>query len=130
MADGRADFTLTFRRLSDSAGDTAAEEGLRALFDNAAALDVWLDKWRARLALEHISPAERAAAMRRVNPAFIPRNHRVEAAIVAAQERGDFAPFAELLTVLSKPYDDQPQFAAYGDAPKPDELVLQTFCGT
>jgi len=130
MADGRADFTLTFRRLSDSAGDAAAVESLRALFDNAAALDVWLDKWRARLALERVAPAERAAVMRRVNPVFIPRNHRVEAAIAAAQERDDFAPFAELLTVLSKPYDDQPQFAAYADAPKPDELVLQTFCGT
>ncbi|MEJ0027076.1 MAG: YdiU family protein [Rhizomicrobium sp.] len=130
MADGRADFTLTFRRLGDSAGDAGAVEDLRALFDNAAALDVWLDKWRARLALEHVAPAERAAAMRAVNPAFIPRNHRVEAAIVAAQDKDDYAPFEELLTVLSKPYDDQPEFAAYRAAPKPDELVLQTFCGT
>jgi len=130
MADGRADFTLTFRRLSDSAGDAGTVESLRALFDNAAALDVWLDKWRARLALEKIAPAERAAAMRSVNPAFIPRNHRVEAAIMAAQEREDYAPFEKLMTVLSRPYDDQPEFAAYADAPKPDEIVLQTFCGT
>ena len=130
MADGRADFTLTFRRLGDCAGDAAAVPGLRDLFDNAAALDVWLDKWRARLALEKVPAAERAAAMRRVNPAFIPRNHRVEAAIAAAQDRGDFAPFEELLTVLSRPFDDQPDFAAYADAPRPDELVLQTFCGT
>ncbi|MEI9991892.1 MAG: YdiU family protein [Rhizomicrobium sp.] len=130
MADGRADFTLTFRRLADSAGDAGAVEGLRALFDNAAALDVWLDKWRARLALEHVAPAARATAMRAVNPAFIPRNHRIEAAIAAAQERDDYAPFEELLTVLSKPYDDQPDFAAYADAPQPDEIVLQTFCGT
>ena len=74
--------------------------------------------------------AERAAAMRAVNPLFIPRNHRVEAVIVAAQEHGDFAPLDELLKVLSAPYDDQPAFAAYADPPRPDEVVLQTFCGT
>ena len=130
MADGRADFTLTFRRLSDSAGEDAAVLGLRDLFDNAAALDVWLDKWRARLALEKVPPADRASAMRRVNPAFIPRNHRIEAAIAAAQDKDDFSPFEELLTVLSRPYDDQPDFAAYTEAPTPDEIVLQTFCGT
>ena len=130
MADGRADFTLTFRRLSDSAGDAAAVSSLRNLFDNAAALDVWLDKWRARLALEKMVPADRAAAMRRGNPAFIPRNHRIEAAIVAAQDRDDFTPFEALLTVLSRPFDEQPDFAAYAAAPNPDEQVLQTFCGT
>ena len=128
MKDGNADFTLTFRRLCDSAeGDDA---GLRALFDNAAALDVWLAKWRARLAIEAASPAERGAAMRGVNPLFIPRNHRIAAVIAAAQEQGDFAPLDELVTVLAKPYEDQPGFAAYAEPPKPDERVVETFCGT
>ncbi len=129
MADGRADFTLTFRRLSDCAagGDV---QPLRALFDNAAALDVWLDKWRARLALEKTAEGDRAAAMRLVNPAYIPRNHRVEAAIAAAQERGDYGPFDELMIVLARPFDDQPAYATYQDPPKPDEIVRQTFCGT
>ena len=68
--------------------------------------------------------------MRRVNPAFIPRNHRVEAVIVAAQARGDFAPLDELLRVLSAPFDEQPDLAAYADPPKPEEVVLETFCGT
>ena len=52
--------------------------------------------------------------MRAVNPAFIPRNHRVEA-VIAAAVNNDYAPFEELLTVLSKPYEDQPAFAAYAD---------------
>jgi uncharacterized protein YdiU (UPF0061 family) len=125
MADGRADFTLTFRHLSDG-----HDEKLRALFDNAAALDVWLGKWRARLAEETVSPQERAAAMRRVNPLFIPRNHRVEAVIVAAQARGDYAPFDELRAVLAKPFDDQPAFARYADPPQAGEEVTETFCGT
>ena len=68
--------------------------------------------------------------MRSINPAFIPRNHRIEAVIEAAVNRDDFAPFEELLTVLSKPYEDQPAFIAYADPPEPDQRVLQTFCGT
>ena len=72
----------------------------------------------------------RRAAMRAVNPAFIPRNHRVEAVIEAAVEQDDFAPFEELLTVLSKPYEDQPAFAHYADPPEAHERVHQTFCGT
>jgi uncharacterized protein YdiU (UPF0061 family) len=68
--------------------------------------------------------------MRRVNPAFIPRNHRVEAAIVAAQERSDFALFEELLRVLAHPFDDQPQYVQYEKPPAPEEVVHQTFCGT
>ena len=55
--------------------------------------------------------------MRRVNPAFIPRNHRVEAALNAASERGDFKPFRRLLEILQRPYDDQPEAAEYGRPP-------------
>ena len=68
--------------------------------------------------------------MRRVNPAFIPRNHRVEAVIEAAVARRDFAPFEALLSVLSAPYDDQPGFAHYSDPPPPSQASYQTFCGT
>ena len=70
------------------------------------------------------------AAMRVVNPAFIPRNHRIEAIIDAAVNRSDYAPFEELLTVLARPFEDQPEFARYAEPPKPDEVVRQTFCGT
>jgi protein adenylyltransferase len=43
---------------------------------------------------------------------------------------GDFAPFEQLVTVLARPYDEQPQFAAYAEPPRPEQRVLQTFCGT
>jgi uncharacterized protein YdiU (UPF0061 family) len=68
--------------------------------------------------------------MRAVNPAFIPRNHRIEAVIRAAVDRDDFAPFEELLTVLATPFEDQPDYAAYMQPPEPEQRVLQTFCGT
>ena len=68
--------------------------------------------------------------MRGVNPAFIPRNHRVEAMIEAAVERDDFAPFATLLAVLARPYDDQPDHAAFAEAPAGGGVGYRTFCGT
>ena len=118
MAKNQADFTLTFRRLSDAALDPDGDTEVRQLFADPAAYDEWAARWRQRIAEEPQAPAERQAAMRSVNPAFIPRNHRVEAVIEAAVNRDDFAPFEELLTVLAKPYQDQPAFAGYADPPR------------
>ena len=87
-------------------------------------------RWRERLAREPQDVAGRRAAMRAANPAYIPRNHRVEAALAAAVEREDFAPFEELLKVLARPFDDRPEFAAYAEPPPEDQRVCQTFCGT
>ncbi|MVT68253.1 YdiU family protein [Bradyrhizobium pachyrhizi] len=128
MAKNAADFTLTFRHLGEAASDDAAD--VRAQFTDPAAFDEWAARWRARLALEPQAPAERKDAMQAVNPAFIPRNHRIEAVIAAAVNSDDYAPFEELLTVLAKPYEDQPQFAAYAEPPLPEQRVTQTFCGT
>src|SRR3954462_12079134 len=129
MAKNQADFTLTFRRLSDAAAD-ADNDSVRAQFTDPTAFDEWAIRWRQRLADEPQSATERQAAMRAVNPAFIPRNHRVEAVIAAAVNNDDYALFEELLTVLSKPYEDQPTFASYAEPPLPEQRVLQTFCGT
>jgi uncharacterized protein YdiU (UPF0061 family) len=130
MAENQADFTLTFRRLSDAALDLAGDAHVRQLFADPAAYDAWAVRWRQRLSDEPQDAGARQAAMRAVNPAFIPRNHRVEAVIEAAVNRNDFAPFEELLAVLAKPYEDQPAFAFYAEPPEQHERVLQTFCGT
>ncbi len=130
MAENEADMTLTFRRLSDAAdGGAEADAKVGELFNRPAAFTEWVVKWRQRLAAENASPAERAAAMKSVNPAFIPRNHRIQQAIDAAQS-GDFTHFEQLNAVLSKPYDDQPEYADYMKPPKPEEVVHRTFCGT
>ena len=71
-----------------------------------------------------------AANIRRVNPAFIPRNHRVEAALEAASTHGDFGPFHRLLNILEHPYDDQPDCVEFEQPPAPGERVLRTYCGT
>jgi uncharacterized protein YdiU (UPF0061 family) len=130
MAKNKADFTLTFRRLSAAAEDAAHDQDARTHFADPAAYDEWAARWRQRTAEEPQTPAQRAAMMRAVNPAFIPRNHRIEAVIQAAVARDDYAPFEELLAVLAKPYEEQPAFADYANPPEPHQRVLQTFCGT
>ncbi|AWN38267.1 protein adenylyltransferase SelO [Methylobacterium radiodurans] len=130
MAENQADFTLTFRRLADAAADPAADGRVRDLFVDPTAYDAWALRWRERLGRDARGPGETAAAMRAVNPAFIPRNHRVEAVIEAAVERADLGPFEELLRVLAQPYADQPDFARYAEAPEGGGVGYRTFCGT
>ena len=130
MQEVGADFTLTFRRLAVAAESSNAEPMLRELFAQSQGMENWVRDWHERLASDPQSAVERAASMRRVNPAFIPRNHRVEEALTAASGRGDYQPFHRLLGILQHPYDDQPEAAGYEQPPQPSERVLQTFCGT
>ena len=129
MQESQADFTLTFRALAlaaESAGRTPPPGGPGP---ERLPPEEWLRDWQERLAHDPQSPAERAAAMRSVNPAFIPRNHRVQAALNAA-DAGDYTLFLRLVTILQRPFDAQTDRAAYGEPPQPSERVLQTFCGT
>jgi uncharacterized protein YdiU (UPF0061 family) len=128
MTANKADFTLTFRRLCDAAEGSHA--GVRALFADPGAYDTWAVGWLRRLEEEPGSRETLGAAMRRVSPAFIPRNHMVEAALQAAVSRQDFQPFVELLDVVSRPYEDRPVLYRYATPAQPEELVLRTFCGT
>jgi serine/tyrosine/threonine adenylyltransferase len=130
MAANRADFTLTFRRLCDAVDGPEGDVRVRTLFSDPAAYDGWAAGWRRRLEEESADGQARAAAMRRMNPAFIPRNHLVEAALDAASLRQDFRPFEDLLAVISRPYDERPELERYSTPARPEERVLQTFCGT
>ncbi len=133
LASNDVDYTLFFRRLCASAHAVDADAETAALFANRGAFSDWAERWRARLAREELEPTARAAGMRRVNPAFIPRNHRVEEIIRAAVDRGDYAPFEALLDAVTRPYDDRadrPELGRFAEPPEPEERVLETFCGT
>ncbi len=130
MAANRADFTLTFRCLSDAAANRQADAQVRLLFSDPAAYDAWAKIWHERLAHEQLPGTAIAETMRAVNPAFIPRNHRIQEAIEAAEERRDFAPFRAMLDVISRPYDDRLELLQYTAPALPEERVQRTFCGT
>jgi uncharacterized protein YdiU (UPF0061 family) len=121
MRDSRADFTNTFRGLAGVA------EGV---VETAPELRAWTERWQARAQDEGRAGIALASALRSANPAFIPRNHQVEAALSAAIEHDDFAPFHRMRAVLSRPYDDQPDAAPLAVPPTAHERVRNTFCGT
>ncbi|HOX05359.1 MAG TPA: YdiU family protein [Planctomycetota bacterium] len=128
MAADRVDYTLCFRRLSAAAAG-AGDSEVADLFHSPAQFRKWAGRWHRRLSGEPGTPAEHAARMCRVNPAFIPRNHRVEQAIAAA-EAGDMGPFERLSRVLARPYDDQPEASDLAEPPGPEQWSYRTFCGT
>ncbi len=128
LAENEGDFTLAFRGLADAA--EGRPEPVRSRFIDPTAFDGWAPAWLARLDGEPGGRAGAAAGMRAVNPAFIPRNHRIEAVIRAAVEDDDFGPFHALHRVLQDPFGEQPEHAAYRDPPALDERVTRTFCGT
>jgi len=128
MAQSKVDYTNCFRRLVDVAAG-ADEERLVELFAEPAPIRDWLGAWRARFDQEIVSRDERVALMRRSNPAFIPRNHRIEE-MIAAATNGDMQPFERLRRVLARPYDDQPEAAELTLPPGEEQWSYRTFCGT
>jgi serine/tyrosine/threonine adenylyltransferase len=118
MLSQQVDFTRFFRALSDGTA--------RALFTEPEPFDAWAAR------REVLLPADRAAvaiAMERVNPIYVPRNHRVEEALTAAA-RGEMAPFHRLVDVVSRPFTERPGLADYvGPAPAGGASYI-TYCGT
>jgi uncharacterized protein YdiU (UPF0061 family) len=129
MAQGRVDHTTFFRGLARAAESPSADEALAAMFEPPQAFHAWAASWRARLDRDPGAPAEKAARIRAVNPAFIPRNHRVEEAIAAARA-GDLGPFERLRRVLERPFDEQPEHAELAAPPGEAQWSYRTFCGT
>ena len=121
MEAGQADFTNTFRALGTG---TARDQ-----FMDPTVYDTWDTAWRERLTREGASPEDRLAALHSVNPALIPRTHRIEEAIQAAVAE-DLGPFQRLTQALSTPFADAGPFADLARPPMESEVVPQTFCGT
>lgn len=121
MEQEKLDFTTTFRALGT--------QDFRDRFVDLDRADTWIGEWRTRLDEEGSTAEQAATRARRVNPAFIPRNHRVEEAIRAALQ-DDFEPFHRLNRVLQQPFDDQDADADLMAEPEESERVRYTFCGT
>jgi uncharacterized protein YdiU (UPF0061 family) len=124
LRDHRADWTLTFRALADHVrGNSTA---LQAIFP-AGAAEPWLLRYdEARTE----NGGTLADAMDRVNPIYIPRNHRVDEALQAATA-GDMEPFDRLLAAVSHPFDRRTEWAQYAEpAPREFQDGFRTFCGT
>jgi uncharacterized protein YdiU (UPF0061 family) len=119
LQQSHVDHTSFYRLLGRAARGDA--EPARGLFIDLAAFDGWLARWRAL--------APDAAAMDRVNPVYIPRNHLVEEALTAATA-GDLDPLSRLLAVVTAPYDERPGLERYAEQAPGDFGDYRTFCGT
>ena len=116
MQSANLDYTGTFRLLARViAGEKEAPDILKD----------WVVRWQARVGGEDV-----AAAMDQVNPVYIPRNHLIELAIIAAVNDGDFQPFHDLVDVLENPFEARAGLERYASGPGEGEVVQRTFCGT
>ncbi|BCG59307.1 protein adenylyltransferase SelO [Paenibacillus sp. URB8-2] len=123
MQKERADYTNTFRALTfDKPEDTV-------LYGNAEFVQ-WHDMWQKRLGRQEEPKASSHQLMRSSNPAVIPRNHRVEEALEAAVNQGDYSVMDRLLDVLSSPYAHSPEQSDYSTIPAQTTCPYRTFCGT
>ena len=128
LAESAVDHTLAFRRLSHAVrGD---RDPVRSLFADPAPFDAWSRAWQERLEREEVAPTERAENMDRVNPVYIPRNHKVEEALAAAADGGDLGPFDDLQERLERPFDEREDSAEYAQPAPPEFGPHRTFCGT
>ncbi|MDV8077961.1 YdiU family protein [Rhodococcus sp. IEGM 1370] len=127
LTDHRADWTLTFRALAENLrGDSSP-------FDSLVPPDAsaeWLERWRTAVSARGQDYSSIADGMDRVNPAYIPRNHLVDAALRSATE-GDLEPFERLLDVVTTPFDRRDERSEYAlPAPANFSAGFRTFCGT
>ncbi len=123
-----ADFTLVFRRLSETLrGDKIK---LKNLLKEPGAFDDWEKRWRIRLEQDGVATETAAQAMDEVNPIYIPRNHKVEEALAAASDEKNMKPFSKLLNVLSRPFDEVDENEAYAEPAPETNIPYKTFCGT
>ncbi|REK71893.1 protein adenylyltransferase SelO [Paenibacillus paeoniae] len=123
MTEHHADYTNTFKALTFGKLEDVAMSG-RDDFRQ------WHGHWQERLGRQTKSAEDAHQLMRASNPAVIPRNHRVEAALEAAVERGDLSVLEKLLTVLRNPYAHTVEQDEYAAPAEPTTYPYRTFCGT
>jgi uncharacterized protein YdiU (UPF0061 family) len=123
MQKNHADFTNTFRALTFDKTDETTLTGTLEFKE-------WHEMWQARLGRQQESKEASKQLMQKSNPALIPRNHRVEDALEAAVNRGDYKVMERLLSVLSSPYIYSSEQAEYTAPSAPSSCPYRTFCGT
>ena len=129
MAEEGADYSLTFRSLADHLAAPAERQFLNNIQTLPGSFASWIGDWQALLGSKNIAPQEARELMNSKNPAYIPRNHQVEAAIQAAME-GDYSYFNRMADVLATPYEYSEAHREFTLPPTPEEEVQRTFCGT
>lgn len=128
MENEAVDFTQFFRELSGT--QLGNLDGVNLLFNDASMFLQWHKRWQIRLTRDPMPQEIRSIAMDSVNPVYIPRNHKVEEALKAAEENDNYAPFEKLLSVLSHPFEKRDELSEYETPAHKNSPPYKTFCGT
>ncbi|MCK6264239.1 YdiU family protein [Vibrio sp. ZSDE26] len=128
LKEQKVDFTNLFRSLGYVV--TGDSSNTTSLFSVVEHWDEWKVKWLARLERNEMTSSERVTLMNAHNPAYIPRNHKVEEALSAAEQDGNYQPFERLLSVLMNPFEEQDNCEEYAQPAPSDFGPYRTFCGT
>ena len=128
MEEEKADFTNSFRLLSKALiGDT---QSIRKLFNNSRRFDGWMMIWQERISQEGVAEEKIATSMNKINPIYIPRNHKVEEVLKAAVNENDMKPFSSLYSILQNPYKEIIGLESFSEPAPESNIPYKTFCGT
>ena len=130
LAQNHVDYTIFLRRLCNFDSGENAPNTLRDLFLDRAAFDAWAARYAAALRQQGSVDTERAAAMRRVNPKYILRNHLAEIAIRRAADDRDYSEVNRLHALLARPFDEQPEYEAYAAEPPDWARKIEVSCSS
>ena len=122
MYKSNEDYTNTFIKLT-----FGKKEG--AMYESTEFRE-WYNKWQRRLKRQNQSKEQSIELMKNSNPALIPRNHIVEEALSAADEKNDYSVMESLLNALSKPFAHTADNDVYAELPPASFCKYKTFCGT
>ena len=121
------DYTMFFRQLSQQSTDN---HPCRDLFLDRASFDDWFGLYQARLKHENVFPESRSEQMKKVNPKYILRNYMAEVAIRKAQDEHDYSEINNLMEILSKPYDEHPEYEHYAGHPPEWAQDIEVSCSS
>ena len=121
MKKSKADYTNTFCYLM---GMPIKDE----IYNDKNFIE-WLQVWRKRSTLNNTNKENQFQLMKKVNPVIIPRNHKVEEALTAA-DKDNFDVVKNLLSVLKYPYDIKKNITEFQKPAEFSNTKYQTFCGT
>ena len=123
------DYTLFFRKLSQLISEQD-KTACRNLFIDRASFDSWFEQYQQRLQQENVSPKVRSEQMKKINPKYILRNYMAEIAIRKAQDKKDYSEIENLMTILSQPFDEHPDFEHYAGHPPEWSNQIEISCSS
>jgi len=129
MQRDRVDFTLFFRAISQI-NSTDNKNAVKSMFAQDKRFDEWFDEFQERIEKEGLDEELRSKQMKLVNPKYVLRNYLAEQVIRKAEDEKDFSALDRLMTVLAKPFDEQPEHEIYAAEPPDWSRELSVSCSS